>query len=150
MDLRTQSTLTLSGFHYISYVTYGKALKNVLTVFELLVTKISLHGPRQVAAFMAHEKGQKGDKLALLGRWRSPETVAHHLSNVKASFTALKLENNTHRKRWQAEYGFFKYLSSSRLAVETFDAYIPSSTSAGEASSSPAKQPTNVHTKPAI
>lgn len=86
--------------------TYRKYFKDVLKFIKLPVKKISLHGARGGAAFPAHQKGQKADQLALLGRWRYPDSVAHYLSNAKASTAALKLGNNIHRKLRQTESGF--------------------------------------------
>lgn len=70
---------------------------------QLPLDKISLHGARGGAAFLAHQKGQKPDQLALIGRWRSASSVAIYLDNAKTHLASLQLGNETYTKLRHAE-----------------------------------------------
>lgn len=125
MHLRPRSALDLPVLHYLSYAPYRSIFISTLAQFEFHSTRISLHGARGGAAFLAHRKGQQADQLALIRRWRSAASVAHYLENAKASLASLQLGNHTHQKVWHAETDFFNYPADLRASVERYYTHIP-------------------------
>lgn len=117
MDLRSRVSLTEPVFHPLSYAKYRAIFTTTLKYFELALHKVSLHGARGGAAFHAHQKGQQGDQIALIGRWRSATSVAHYLNNAKASLATLKLGTNTHCKLRTSESNFFLHILPSGVRL---------------------------------
>lgn len=141
MDLRAHSSSAISVFHFLSYSSYRTAFKSALQHFELPVTKITFHGARGGAAFLAHKKGQKADQTALVDGWRSTASVAHYLDQAKAILADLRLGKQTHTKTRTVESAFFDYLTARKNAVET---HYTTMSSPSSTPSSP--QPSSHHT----
>lgn len=120
MDLRSTAILNQPVFRKVNYTSYRSIFREIIKFFELPIDKITLHGARGGAAFLAHQKGQKEDQLALIGRWRSASSVAHYLENAKAHLASLKLGNESYTKLRQDETAFFSFLANRRKAVEAF------------------------------
>lgn len=78
MDLRAQSFLYLSVFHYLTYALYRSSFRTVMTFFDLLLIKITLYDSHGDSTFSTHQKVQQVDQLTLVGRWSSPVSISHY------------------------------------------------------------------------
>lgn len=57
--------------------------------FDLPVINITPHSARRGSEFLAHQKGHQAQQIALIGRWKSADSLARYINNAKTQLAYL-------------------------------------------------------------